>query len=395
MLQSALAKARWRLIPLLAVCYLVAYMDRTNISFAAEPMGNALHFTQRVYGLGAGLFFVSYALCEIPSNRLLLRFGARRWLARIMLTWGLIAMAMVLTRSPRSYYGLRLALGAAEAGYFPGAVYFLSRWFPGKQRARALSFFYLGFPLSTALMGSLAGSLLRLNGRLGLAGWQWIFLVEAVPAVFLSAAVWFGLPDRPAVANWLTAPEREALEAEVARENAAAQGSHGGNLGLVLRSGRTWAIAWFYFCGLGTSYALAFSLPVVLGRSLGWDAARVGYLLAVAGIAGAGGDAGQRVALGPQREARAVHRGMRNADGGGRGGGRHASCRLAGRGGRAADAAELLRHAGAAAGCALVDPARRGLGHRDRLRQHVWHRGRLCGAVLDGMDARGQRRLVL
>jgi ACS family tartrate transporter-like MFS transporter len=176
-LESAVGKARWRLIPLLSVCYLVAYMDRVNISFAAESMNRDLHFTPTIYGLGAGLFFLTYALCEIPSNRLLLHFGARRLLARIMLTWGLLAVGMAFVRSPGSFYGMRMLLGVAEAGYFPGVIFYLAQWFPKAERARAISLFYIAFPLSSVVMGGLAGVLLRQSGRMGLAGWQWLFLV--------------------------------------------------------------------------------------------------------------------------------------------------------------------------------------------------------------------------
>jgi ACS family tartrate transporter-like MFS transporter len=158
-LEAALRKARWRLLPLLSVCYLVAYMDRANISFAADTMSRDLGFTPKIYGLGAGLFFVSYALCEVPSNKLLLRFGARRWLARIMLTWGVLAAAMMFVHTSASFYGMRLLLGVAEAGYFPGVVYYLSQWFPPAERARALSRFYVAFPLSSVVMGAVAGAL--------------------------------------------------------------------------------------------------------------------------------------------------------------------------------------------------------------------------------------------
>ena len=295
-LESALRKARWRLIPLLAVCYLVAYMDRANISFAAESMSRDLHFTPRVYGLGAGLFFVSYALCEIPSNRLLLRFGARRWLARIMLTWGLVAMAMMFTRSPRSFYGLRLLLGVAEAGFFPGAIYFLSQWFPRRLRARSLSFFYIGFPLSSAIMGAAAGALLRLNGTWGLRGWQWIFLVEALPAVLLSGVMLWALPDTPVEAAWLNEAEREALSAEVAADEAHAPAHHEGSLGVVMRSGRVWIIALFYFCALGTLYALTFSSADGAGAEPGLGRCACGLPDRWNGCGGSGGDAGQRVA---------------------------------------------------------------------------------------------------
>ena len=214
-LESALRKARWRILPLLALGYLAAYTDRVNISFAAEPMNRDLHFSPYVYGLGAGLFFVSYALCEVPSNWLLLRFGARRWLARIMFTWGALAMAMVLVHSRTSFYGMRLLLGVAEAGYFPGAIYFLSLWFPAKERARAIGMFYVSLPLASVVMGAAAGALLRLDGRLGLHGWQWLFLVEGMPAVLLSVAIWFMLSERPRSAKWLLEEEREALEAEL------------------------------------------------------------------------------------------------------------------------------------------------------------------------------------
>jgi ACS family tartrate transporter-like MFS transporter len=287
-LQTALRKARWRLLPLLGVCYLVAYMDRVNISFAAESMNRDLHFTAKMYGLGAGLFFLSYALCEIPSNRLLLRFGARRWLARIMLTWGLLAAAMMFVRTPAHFYGARLLLGCAEAGYFPGALYFVSQWFPVTVRARAISLFYVSLPLSSAVMGGLAGALLRLDGRLGLRGWQWMFLLEGAPAVVLAFVVWFGLPDGVQQAKWLSAREREALQTELAKQNVA--GGHAeGAFGRVLRNQRVWLLAAAYFMGIGVMYAMYFSQPVVLRQLTGWDAGRAGYIVAATGLAAAAG----------------------------------------------------------------------------------------------------------
>ena len=285
-LESALGKARWRLIPLLSVCYLVAYMDRINISFAAESMNHDLHFTPRVYGLGAGLFFVTYALCEIPSNRLLLRFGARRWIARIMLTWGLLAAAMVFVRTPWSFYGLRMLLGVAEAGYFPGALFYLSQWFPKRERARAISLFYMALPLSSVVMGGLAGVLLRQNGRFGVVGWQWLFLVEALPAIVLSGVVWFCLPDRPGTAKWLTVTERDALVAEskpVARHGQ----SNAGDLRMALRSKYVWGFGVFFFFTLGSNYAVSFSLPIVLRGATGWSVGRVGWMIALNGVLGA------------------------------------------------------------------------------------------------------------
>jgi ACS family tartrate transporter-like MFS transporter len=285
-LESGLRKARWRLLPLLSMCYLVAYMDRANISFAAKTMNHDLGFSPKTYGLGAGLFFLSYALCEVPSNRLMLRFGARRWLARIMFTWGLLAAAMVFVKTPHSFYGARLLLGCAEAGYFPGALYFLSQWFPRATRGRAISLFYCALPISTIVMGSLAGALLGMDGLLGLRGWQWMFLVEAAPAVVLSVVVWFCLPDDVASARWLSGGEKQAIEAELARDHAALGGLEG-SLWAAVRNGRVWLLGLVYFFELGISYAITFSLPTVLGQSTGWSAGPVGYLIAWAGVGGA------------------------------------------------------------------------------------------------------------
>ena len=172
--RSALRKASLRLLPLIAIGYGIAYMDRVNISFAALQMNRDLHFSASVYGFGAGLFFLSYAACEVPSNLLLVRFGARRWLARIMLTWGLLSIGMLFVKTPHQFYAMRFLLGMAEAGFFPGVIYYLSRWFPQAQRARAVSRFYISMPLSSAVMGMLAGALLQLGGRGGLTGWQWL-----------------------------------------------------------------------------------------------------------------------------------------------------------------------------------------------------------------------------
>src|SRR5271156_3061538 len=205
----ALRKAGWRLIPLLAIGYGVAHIDRVNISFASLQMNRDLHFSASVYGFGAGLFFISYAACEIPSNLLLYRFGARRWLARIMLTWGLLAMGMMFVKTPLQFYMMRFLLGMAEAGFFPGVVFYLSQWFPTHMRARAISRFYVSLPVSSVVMGIVAGALLDLQGKAGLAGWQWLFLIEGLPPVLLGIIFLFYLPGGPAQAKWLTEDERE------------------------------------------------------------------------------------------------------------------------------------------------------------------------------------------
>jgi len=283
-------KAAWRLIPLLGLGYAVAYMDRANVSYAALQMNRDLHFNAAVYGFGAGVFFVSYAVCEIPSNILLLRFGARRWIARILLTWGVLAAAMLFVRTPASFYTLRFLLGVAEAGFFPGALYYLSLWFPEDIRARAISRFYVAFPLSQVLMGLIAGALLGLNGRLGLKGWQWLFLVEALPAVVLGVVVLRALPDSPETAKWLTPDERSWLLARLeADRHAAGHGRHGSHRGLaaVLADGRVWLLGVYSLCSLGAFYAYSFSAPAIVQSVTGRSAGGVGLVLALISLLGA------------------------------------------------------------------------------------------------------------
>src|SRR3981081_3612061 len=179
---SAIRKASLRLIPLIALGYGTAYMDRVNISFASLQLNRDLHFSATTYGFGAGLFFLSYAACEVPSNLLLYRFGARRWLARIMITWGLLAIGMLFVRTPAQFYTVRFLLGMSEAGFFPGVVFYLMQWFPPELRARTISRFYISLPLSAAFMGLIAAALLNRQGQLGLRDWQWLFLIEGMPA---------------------------------------------------------------------------------------------------------------------------------------------------------------------------------------------------------------------
>ncbi len=285
---SALRKASLRLVPLIAVGYCTAFMDRVNVSFAAVSMNRDLGFSPRMYGFGAGLFFVSYALCEIPSNLLLVRFGARRWLARIMLTWGLLAIGMMLVRTPGQFYGMRFLLGMAEAGFFPGVVFYLTEWFPAEYRARTISRFYIALPLSSTVMGSLAGALLALDGRMHLRGWQWLFLIEGMPPLLLSVLFLRWLPDAPADAPWLTAPEREYLEA-----NSGEGPEHAASAGLLvdlrtaLGDARIWLLGMFYLCILTVLYGWAFSAPAILTALTGWTVGQAGWLIAGMGLLGA------------------------------------------------------------------------------------------------------------
>jgi MFS transporter, ACS family, tartrate transporter len=284
--RSALRKASWRLLPLLFLGYGIAYVDRVNIGFASLQMNEDLHFSATIYGLGGGLFFLSYALCEIPSNLLLVRFGARRWIARIMLTWGAISVGMMFVRTPLQFYCMRFLLGMAEAGFFPGVLFYLTQWFPTAYRGRAISRFYVAMPLSVAVMGAVAGSLLDLRGRLGLAGWQWLFLVEGLPAIALGLVILTRLPDGPERAPWLTPAQRDWIRHLLA--DAAERGApdHSGVL-RVLLDRRVWWIGICNMCILGTNYAFTLSAPAVLKGATHWSAGAVGYLMAGSAVLGA------------------------------------------------------------------------------------------------------------
>ena len=285
--RSALAKASWRILPLIGLAYGVAYMDRVNISFAALRMNQDLHFSASVYGLGAGLFFLSYAAFEVPSNLLLMRFGARRWLARIMLTWGLLAVGMMFVRTPIQFYAMRFLLGLAEAGFFPGAVFYLMGWFPAEHRGRAISRFYIAFPLSTVVMGALAGALLGLHGRLGLSGWQWLFIVEGLPAVILSAAFLVGLPDSPATASWLTPDEKGWIAARLAADAQAVASGPEPSFLSALTDRRVLMLGIASMGILGGGYAFSLSAPVILEAATHLGATKIGLIVATGGVLGA------------------------------------------------------------------------------------------------------------
>ncbi len=285
--RSAVRKASWRLIPLIALGYGTAFLDRANVSFAALQMNRDLHFSASVYGFAAGIFFVSYAICEVPSNLLLCRFGARKWLSRILLTWGLLAMATMFVRTAHQFYVLRFLLGMAEAGFFPGVVYYLTQWFPPYMRARVISRFYISFPISSAVMGALAGWLLGLNGRLGLAGWQWLFLVEALPAVVLGVVFFLTLPDKPADAKWLTAEESTWLTRQIEEDAACAE--HTTNVLRALLDKRVWAVAIVFLCMLSSAYAYIYFAPIVFVQLTGLSATAVGFLITGLSLLGAVG----------------------------------------------------------------------------------------------------------
>src|SRR5579863_5859211 len=277
-------KVAWRSLPLLGLGYLFAYMDRVNIGFAAAQMNTDLGFNAAVYGLGGGLFFLSYALLEVPSNLLMQRFGARLWIGRIMLTWGILAAATIFVRTAWQFYAMRLLLGAAEAGFFPAVVVYLSHWFPLERRSRALSLFYVAFPLSSVVMGALAGSLLSLDGLFRLHGWQWLLLAEGLPAAILSLAIFRWLPERPENVRWLSAEEKAWLQARLAAHPESGDGEHSPAIVEVLTHPRVLWLGLVNALVLGTGYAFILTAPQVLGLRTGLSLARVGYLVSLGGL---------------------------------------------------------------------------------------------------------------
>ena len=262
--RAAVGRAIRRLIPFLFACYVVAYIDRVNIGFAATELQLDLGLNNAVYGLGAGLFFFGYCLFEIPSNLILERVGARLWMARIMIGWGLVSMSMMFMAGPRSFYVMRVLLGIAEAGFFPGAVLYLTYWVPAAERARAGALFMAASPIAVIVGAPVSETLLALDGRLGLKGWQWLFLAEGLPAVLLGAVALAYLTDRPEQATWLPAEERDALSARMARERAArSPGPHASNLRGAL-TGRVWLLSFIYFLNALVTYGVFLWLPKIL-----------------------------------------------------------------------------------------------------------------------------------
>jgi ACS family tartrate transporter-like MFS transporter len=276
---STLKKVAWRLIPFLGLLYFAAFIDRVNVGFAAAQMNRDLGFSAYVYGLGAGIFFIGYSLCEVPSNLILHKIGGRRWLARIMLTWALVAGAMALVKGATGFYILRFLLGVAEAGFFPGVVYYLTYWVPAAGRARLVGAFMTAIPISTALGGPLSSAILRLDGTLGLAGWQWLFLTETIPSVVLGFVTLVYLPDTPAQAHWLTVDERRWLLSKLDAEKSA---SGGGPITIAqaLLSGRVLALSLCYFGVVLGLYGVILWVPQILAHA-GIASGNVGIAVAI------------------------------------------------------------------------------------------------------------------
>ncbi|HEY6124137.1 MAG TPA: MFS transporter [Steroidobacteraceae bacterium] len=287
--RSTMARVTWRLLPFLLLLYIISWLDRVNVGFAKLQMNSDLGMSDTAYGFGAGIFFLAYAACEIPSNLLLVRFGARRWIARIMITWGLISAGMMFVQGEKSFYVMRLLLGAAEAGFLPGIVYYLSQWFPRPERARAVSWFMIGIPLSIVFGGPLSGWLLGFEGHLGLHGWQWMFLLEGLPAVVLGFVVLGYLTDKPADAKWLTAEQREWLSRTIEAEHLVAQARHRVSVREVLEHPTVWLLAAIMFCCQTGSYGLTLWVPTIVKGLSGFNNFEVGLISALPYIAAAAG----------------------------------------------------------------------------------------------------------
>jgi ACS family tartrate transporter-like MFS transporter len=258
-----------RLIPFAFVCYVIAYIDRVNVGFAAQALQRDLHLSDTAYGIGAGLFFLGYCVFEVPSNLMLERIGARRWISRIMITWGLVSMAMVFATGVKSFFAARILLGVAEAGFFPGIVLYLTYWFPAAERARTGALFMMAAPVSIIVGAPLSEALLKLDGRLGLHGWQWLFLLEGLPAIILGIIALRVLTDRPAQAMWLPPAEREWLRRTMDQESAQRAATGHASLGRSLASGRVWLLCAVYFFNTVVTYGIFLWLPKMLREASG------------------------------------------------------------------------------------------------------------------------------
>jgi D-galactonate transporter len=274
--ESTFRKVTWRLMPLLFLCYVASYLDRVNVGFAKLQMLQDLQFSETVYGLGAGIFFIGYFLFEIPSNIILHKVGARMWIARIMITWGLISGAMIFVTTPQMFYVMRFLLGLAEAGFFPGVILYLTYWYPSHRRGKITALFMTGIAISGVIGGPLSGWIMHsLPGVFGYTGWQWMFILEALPSVVLGVVVIVLLKDRIRDAHWLSEDEKRLLESQIEAEQS---GKEHMALGQVFRNGKVWLGALIYFCFVMGLYGVGFWLPTIIKTTGVTDPLDIGLL---------------------------------------------------------------------------------------------------------------------
>ena len=280
-----IARVTTRLVPFLIVCYFVAYLDRVNVGFAALTMNRDIGISQTAYGFGAGIFFLSYFLFEVPSNLFLERFGARKWIARIMFSWGLLSGATAFVTGEYSFYLVRFLLGFAEAGFFPGIIFYLTLWFPAVYRARIIGYFMAAIPLSSVLGAPVSGALLGMDGVAGLHGWQWLFIIEAVPALILSVVVFFYLTDRPAQAKWLPTEGRTWLATRLEQEERQRVAAQHFTVVQALLNPRVLALSLVYFGAVACNYGIGFFLPQIV-KGFGLDNLQTGFVTAIPYVVG-------------------------------------------------------------------------------------------------------------
>ena len=281
--EATYLKVTWRLIPLLLLCYIVAYLDRVNVGFAKLQMAGELGFSDAVYGLGAGMFFIGYFFFEVPSNIILHRVGARVWIARIMVTWGIVSGGMMFIQTETQFYVMRFLLGLAEAGFFPGIILDLTYWYPSHRRARIVSMFMTGIPLAGVIGGPLSGWIMKSWDQVnGLHGWQWMFLLEAIPSVLIGVVVYFYLDDRITSAKWLKDEERDLLQKRIEEEESDKEHVP---MMQVFKSGRMWTMSAIYFTMAMSLYGVSFWLPTIIKGMGVTDNFEIGMLSSLPWIA--------------------------------------------------------------------------------------------------------------
>jgi len=283
--RRTIMKVSWRLLPLVALGYCIAYVDRSNISVAALTMNKDLGFSAYLYGWGAGTFFFGYFLFEIPSNLILEKIGARIWIARIMITWGIISGLMAIVTGPTSFLIVRFLLGAAEAGFFPGMILYLTYWFPAQYRGRVISTLFIAQPVANAIASIASAEILGMDGLLGIKGWQWIFIIEAVPAVLLGLVVLKIMTDRPARADWLADDERTWLQARLESESRQVESAGRMTWTRALADPRVIALSAIYFMSVTANYGIVFFMPQII-KGIGLSNTMTGWVSSVPYIVG-------------------------------------------------------------------------------------------------------------
>ncbi|WP_343620787.1 MFS transporter [Ralstonia sp.] len=280
---SVYARVSRRIVPLIMLCYVVAYLDRVNVGFAKLQMSQALNFSETVYGLGAGIFFIGYFLFEVPSNLLMNKIGARIWIARIMITWGLISGAFAFVQTPTQFYVMRFLLGLAEAGFYPGVILYLTYWYPSHRRARIVAMFMAAIPISGIFGNPLSGWIMSAFHGTGIGGgwqgWQWMFVIEAIPAMLVGLLVLWKFDDSIRKAKWLSEDEKQILEANIAADNKGKTEHHG--IGKVFSDPRVWMMSLIYFAFVMGQYGLTFWMPTLVKSAGVTDTFMVGVLSAI------------------------------------------------------------------------------------------------------------------